>query len=1516
MATDPKLLELNAARAAAATAEAEFREISAAFVAAQKLVEVAVKQGVAVRIAAARSKVAQIVKRRQLARAKLDAALKRVETLRAALSQAAIPPLSADVPIVLFPIRLETRFRTTQNATELLIRIYPDDLHIDTHERALTDPEIESGRRFWQQSWGPDGNEPAAWNQLVSRLGAPRAAWVAKTMEPKNLLERSAAGTNPEFTEPARREAAWTHAPRTALLPDRWVALGFGPSGKLFTQAGATIPEVLAAGPSPELGTEAPPDPEAMDPMALIDEGMRWLLDFETAVKVGMAMRVRLAAGLPVSLTRLIVIGVKATMDSQTSQQSLAALFDAQHYTRSLGFIPRGLPTNNTGEAPSGYDRKDLGGERSFATERKGALFTPGSEAKANGDLVARAFGIAPEVFSHVWLAEGTEETAARSMNASLWAATWGYFLTRRLAGTLTPDALVKFRRHFIDFVRGGGPLPPLRIGNQPYGLLPVTSLDRWQPANADDVSARAALVLRNLRDAFRRALSNAPRVNIKEPDQSLLTVLRQSANSSAYMIRNVLGPQFVDNYQNFVGTSLNAKWWEAQQQLATPKVKIPGMPAVTFQGASLELPNPLSLGTMLAQFPVPFAAPAPDTLLNPNYIQALLQSTLDQLRSQSNDVLPADRHPLLYQLLRHSLLIDYADAARRIQVRAGVMSAADDPEPELIDMFDDSPTPTVWRQLDTAVAAITGAQKLSAFLENTANESNTDVLDLAETRKALRTLAGVKTGQLERLLPETLDICSHRFDAWATSLATKRLDALRSQNPLGTFVGGYGWVEDLTPSSARTSEGFLHAPSMAHATTGAVLASAYLSHRNQTGPNPFVIDMSSDRVRVARQLIRGVRQGQPLAALLGYRIERAMQEQKELRPHIAKLRKIAPLGSLATPDEPVESIAANNVVHGIRILEMRKNKHKAYEALRTALNSAHFSKIDAILRSIESARDALGDVLMAEKVYQVNCGNFSRAGFTLDAIARGQSMAEPEVLDTPRTGTAVSHRVLFFCAADAPELAAWPATNLQIRAAAEPRLNAVASQLLPDPAKVHCRAQYLHPTTGAPLPLAGGALFREFRLNALQLSPLDAVYMSSSRKPGERGELEQRLELILQKTRPSGVPLESRVLLDYNRDPAWPADVLSFGQFQLIAAGVLRLFTLSRALTPGDLVGVSEPAAALADLDEFSRRADDVASSLRNVRIPLDDLITNEDTAPLNSFRDVLMRCCFLGIKTAVPVSAAGDSEEHRSVLATQARSVLNDVQVAISKLDEAEADFDRDQAEPSARLDQDLRRIRIVLGSEFQAVPRIIPPDPAELSTAFRATTELQDGDPAAASAWLQRAARVRDPLNALGDALRNADVVMSRSVPITVAQLPFVPGERWAALPFPDGRPFEHGRVSVVACGPVNLVAGQPVDAIVVDEWTEDVPNARETTGVAFHFDQPGARPPQAVLIAVAPDVTKPWDLDTLESVLLETLELSKLRAVDQDAMVELDHYLPALYFALNAAGHTVTTNLGAS
>ena len=108
---------------------------------------------------------------------------------------------------------------------------------------------------------------------------------------------------------------------------------------------------------------------------------------------------------------------------------------------------------------------------------------------------------------------------------------------------------------------------------------------------------------------------------------------------------------------------------------------------------------------------------------------------------------------------------------------------------------------------------------------------------------------------------------------------------------------------------------------------------------------------------------------------------------------------------------------------------------------------------------------------------------------------------------------------------------------------------------------------------------------------------------------------------------------------------------------------------------------------------------------------------------------------------------------------------------------------------------------------------------------------------------------------------------------------------------------------------------MTCSQPLAGLLVDEWVEVVPNTTETTGIAFQYDQPNAAPPQTILIAVPPDVTVPWTVWSLQQVLLETLDLARIRAVDPDALDEVGHYLPALYFAVNMANQTVSTDFTA-
>ncbi len=66
-----------------------------------------------------------------------------------------LPLVSGPVqPLVLFPVRLETRFSPRgDGGADLRVRVYPDPLHVDTHEPELTDQEIVWGRNFWEQMW-------------------------------------------------------------------------------------------------------------------------------------------------------------------------------------------------------------------------------------------------------------------------------------------------------------------------------------------------------------------------------------------------------------------------------------------------------------------------------------------------------------------------------------------------------------------------------------------------------------------------------------------------------------------------------------------------------------------------------------------------------------------------------------------------------------------------------------------------------------------------------------------------------------------------------------------------------------------------------------------------------------------------------------------------------------------------------------------------------------------------------------------------------------------------------------------------------------------------------------------------------------------------------------------------------------------------------------------------------------------------------------------------------------------
>ncbi len=67
------------------------------------------------------------------------------------------------------------------------------------------------------------------------------------------------------------------------------------------------------------------------------------------------------------------------------------------------------------------------------------------------------------------------------------WAGSLGYFADQLLSPLLDDDVLAT-REHAVRYLHPLGPLPTLRVGRQPLGVLPVL---RREPTLADPFAAR-----------------------------------------------------------------------------------------------------------------------------------------------------------------------------------------------------------------------------------------------------------------------------------------------------------------------------------------------------------------------------------------------------------------------------------------------------------------------------------------------------------------------------------------------------------------------------------------------------------------------------------------------------------------------------------------------------------------------------------------------------------------------------------------------------------------------------------------------------------------------------------------------------------------------------------------------------------------------------------------------------------------------------------------------------------------
>src|SRR5262249_25730950 len=151
------------------------------------------------------------------------------------------------------------------------------------------------------------------------------------------------------------------------------------------------------------------------------------------------------------------------------------------------------------------------------------------------------------QTFAGVDHASAPERARAMAMNVALWNPSWGGFLDKvnkitADGATLSDAAREETRRFHRDFVHGRGPLPAVRIGRQPYGILPVScGQPRWRTNPGDTFESGLLPLLERLRNRWRQCLFNVPRIGEGSIDDALRELLGSSPICLSLRVRPVL---------------------------------------------------------------------------------------------------------------------------------------------------------------------------------------------------------------------------------------------------------------------------------------------------------------------------------------------------------------------------------------------------------------------------------------------------------------------------------------------------------------------------------------------------------------------------------------------------------------------------------------------------------------------------------------------------------------------------------------------------------------------------------------------------------------------------------------------------------------------------------------------------------------------------------------------------------------------------------------------------------------
>ena len=471
---------------------------------------------------------------------------------------------------------------------------------------------------------------------------------------------------------------------------------------------------------------------------------------------------------------------------------AFAALLDAHHYTDGIAFVPQGAPTNNTPDASSAYSRKDPDYAISFAVEREAPLDRRRQTRTGRSPPRCSASRPRPSTTcgTPTATASATAGTCSPRCGRPRSATSWSSCSPRSSA----PTASTRRAHYALANAVPRGALPALRAGTTPYGILPVTSLAAYaapagEVAVSPDLGGRAgrppqppaARLAGEHRGgaAHRREQRPRPGPGAGARHGRQLDGLPRPPGDRR---RRDVEPAAVPS-DRWPPTNGGRSTWPAAGHCSI-ELGLTGW-------------DPRVIHTSMGRdsYPVPY----------PTVQDGALSETAP-LTADATPAAGGELHPLAQQRLRHrpaAARITPARSRRRCSTGScasrccaatwasrrrprssnGTLAASALRETELVNISQAAASVTpVGHPRPPGRAGL--RPDLGPVPARPPPAARIAVRPLADLRASLDTLAALPTAELDRLLTETLDACSHRLDVWVSAIANSVLASQRAAQP------------------------------------------------------------------------------------------------------------------------------------------------------------------------------------------------------------------------------------------------------------------------------------------------------------------------------------------------------------------------------------------------------------------------------------------------------------------------------------------------------------------------------------------------------------------------------------------------------------------------------------------------------------------------------------------------------------------------------------------------------------